>query len=237
MTSATSAHLDNATLRERILTSGAGNARGSLTKVASLYRDFVHQLVMRGNEDLSAAATDLKTELLLHDLETRKLILSSQAYHGNSSAYNSTLSQMQSSLTTIQHDIETLTLTLVQQRQVHSRRKEYNAIAKISNEKHPPIHTTQTELNKVISQIQQVEEEVGEATAELNLREKQLRVLMSCLGDLKASLREEDIKKNVHGDSAAIEENISCEKITEKGALAAAASSTGGGTKRKRDDN
>lgn len=208
-TTTTSAQLDNATLRERILTSGAGNARGSLTKVASQYREFIHQLMHAKNNDndgtedndngkksiLAAAATTLKTELQLHDLEIRKSILSSQAYSGNSSTYSATLSQMQSSLSSIQNDIETLTSTLIEQRQIHSRRKEYNALAKIANEKHPPIHKTRAELQEVTEQIEVVEREVGEITEKLSVREKQLRVLMSCLGDLKASLNEEEIRK------------------------------------------
>lgn len=203
----TSIRLDNATLRERILTSGAGNARGSLTKVVSQYREFIHQLMrtrcgdgadQEGDDNnnsaaAAAAATNLKTELLLHDLEIRKLILSSQAYNGNSSTYTSTLSQMQNSLSSIQQEIETLTLTLVQQRQIHSRRREYNALAKIANEQHPPIYKTKSELEQVNEQIQSVEREVGEAKEKLKVREKQLRLLMSCLGDLKTSLNEEEI--------------------------------------------
>lgn len=205
----TSAQLDNATLRERILISGAGNARGSLTKVASQYREFIHQLMRAksgtssdGTDDddsdksIAAAATTLKTELLLHDLEVRKSILTSQAYSGNSSTYSTTLSQMQRSLSSIQSDIETLTSTLHEQRQVHSRRKEYNALAKIANEKHPPIQKTRAELEEVTEQIEVVEREVGEVTEKLSVREKQLRVLMSCLGDLKASLNEEEIMKS-----------------------------------------
>ena len=201
-TTTTSAKLDNATLRERILTSGAGNARGSLTKVASQYRDFIHQLTRTrsdcGADDnnkskSAAAATNLKTELLLHDVEIRKLILSSKATHGNSSTYTSTLTRMQSSLSSIQQDIETLTSTYLQQGQIHSRRKEYNALAKLANEQHPPIHKTKNELEQIQEQIQLVGREVNEATLKLTVREKQLRLLMSCLGDLKASLNEEEM--------------------------------------------
>ena len=206
---------DNATLRERILTSGAGNARGSLTKVVSQYRDLIHQLVRNNNNNTSTdntntddnhgdtttstkatiakAATALQTELQLHDLEVRKSILTSQALSGNKSTYTDTLTQMQTSLTSIQQEIETLTTTLTQQRATHSRRKEYNALAKMANEKHPPIHTTQLELNRVNEQLQLVEREVQEQTEQLHIREKQLRVLMSSLGDLTASLKEEEI--------------------------------------------
>lgn len=192
------------------------------------------------NDNLSMAADNLKTELLLHDLEVRKLILSSQAYTGNSSTYNSTLKNMQGSLSTIQNDIESLTKTLLQKRQIHSKRKEYNALAKISNEKHPPIHQTQCELDKVTEQIEQVQSEVEVATAKLHLREKQLRTLMSCLGDLKASLNEEEFMKREtvvvgSGGDDDDEKKKSGEKM--EGEIAAAGSGgVSGGTKRKRDD-
>lgn len=63
----------------------------------------------------------------------------------------------------------------------------------MANEKHPPIHDTQSELERVNSQIQEVEREVNEAEKKLSVRERQMRVLMSCLGDLRAELREEEI--------------------------------------------
>eukprot|EP00986_Skeletonema_menzelii_P002766 scaffold790_cov149-Skeletonema_menzelii.AAC.11 len=232
-TTTTTVNLGNATLRERILTSGAGNARGSLTKVASQYREFIHQLMRTksssngsddngANNNLAAAAATLKTELLLHDLEIRKATLSSQAYSGNSSTYTTTLSQMQSSLSSIQQEIETLSSTLIQQRQIHSRRKEYNALAKIANEQHPPIHKTNAELEEVKEQILLVEREVGEATEKLKVREKQLRTLMSCLGDLKASLNEEGIVKKTDED--------------EEGCVAEEEAEAPPAKKRKRDD-
>ena len=196
--------------------------------MASQYREFIHQLMRTksgdtdagtdrkdddgdNNNSLADAAATLKTELLLHDLEIRKSILSSQAYSGNSSTYTTTLSQMQSSLTSIQQEIETLTSTLTQQRQVHSRRKEYNALAKIANDKHPPIHKTSAELQEVTKQIQLVEKEVGEATEKLKVREKQLRALMSCLGDLKASLNEEEIVKKTDDEEKEEEEGCVAE--------------------------
>jgi hypothetical protein len=250
-TTTTSVHLDNATLRERILTSGAGNARGSLTKVASQYRDFIHQLMRTrcahdGPDDdddnnnkksaTATAATNLKTELLLHDLEIRKLILSSQAYNGNSTTYTSTLSQMQNSVSTIQHEIETLTSTLVQQRQIHSRRKEYNALAKLANEQHPPIYKTKSELEQVNEQIQLVEQEVRESTEKLQLREKQLRLLMSCLGDLKSSSNEEEIVKKTTMEVGNNEEgNNDCKEDDEEVAKEAAAAAPPT-KKRKRND-
>mmetsp|Transcript_37773 Transcript_37773/g.69416 ORF Transcript_37773/g.69416 Transcript_37773/m.69416 type:complete len:258 (-) Transcript_37773:20-793(-) len=204
--------LSNETLRERILTGGGtGNARGSLTKVASRYAHFVHTLLSSGHHDgenvsrtssSTTAAAVLQTELLLHDLEIRKLILSSKASDGNSTRYSSTLSQMQTSLTTTQRDIESLTATLANERRVKHNREEYNALAKMGNEKHPPIRVTTLELEKVQRDMQGVRKEVEEAQWELRVRERQMRVFMASLGDLKATLREEDWKKGDDGSDA-----------------------------------
>mmetsp|Transcript_4600 Transcript_4600/g.8243 ORF Transcript_4600/g.8243 Transcript_4600/m.8243 type:complete len:254 (-) Transcript_4600:485-1246(-) len=197
--------LSNETLRERILTGGGtGNARGSLTKVASRYAHFVHSLALAHHDDndenanhasSSAAATALQTELLLHDLEIRKLILSSKASDGNSSRYSSTLSQMQTALATTQSDIESLTSTLANERRVKRHREEYDALAKMGNDQHPPIRTTQKELERVQREIESVEEEVREARWELTARERQMRLFMASLGDLKSTLREEELKE------------------------------------------
>ncbi|KAL7535782.1 hypothetical protein ACHAXR_006724 [Thalassiosira sp. AJA248-18] len=202
--------LSNETLRERILTGGGtGNARGSLTKVASRYTDFVQKLLSAASSSSDNNGTDnstntssagvaaaaLQTELLLHDLEIRKLILSSRASDGNSARYSSTLSSMQSTLATTQRDIESLTATLTNERRIKHNREEYNALAKMGNDKHPPIRVTKLELERVQGEMEGVEREVKEAQRDLAIRERQMRVFMSSLGDLKATLREEELKK------------------------------------------
>lgn len=202
--------LSNDTLRERILTGGGttANVRGSLTKVAGRYAHFVHSLSLLGHDESDnnetpsppvTTAAALQTELLLHDLEMRKLILSSKADELNSALYSATLSEMQNTLEDTRRDTESLSETLANERQMKQYREEYNALAKMGNESHPPIRVTWLELQRVQKETEGVEEELKKARMELRLRERQMRLFMASLGDLKSTLREEGLR-NTQGD-------------------------------------
>mmetsp|Transcript_5717 Transcript_5717/g.10322 ORF Transcript_5717/g.10322 Transcript_5717/m.10322 type:complete len:258 (+) Transcript_5717:51-824(+) len=190
--------LSNETLRNRILTGGGGGGtvRGSLTKVATRYAHFLRTLSQNNQDATATAAAALQTELLLHDLEMRKLILSSKASDENSRRYSTTLVQMQSTLASTQRDIESLTATLGHERRVKKHREEYDALAKVGNASHPPMRETTEELQKVQHEIAKVKREVKEARMEMNVRERQLRMVMTCLRDLKSGLAEEELKKS-----------------------------------------
>lgn len=93
------------------------------------------------------------------------------------------------------------------------------------NDKLPPIHTSQIELSRIQNEINTVQQEVQGALLELHVREKQMRVFMACLGDLKSTLKEEDVKKQ---SSVSVSNNSK-----KEGKLAVDEVK---GTKRKRDD-
>ena len=198
--------LSNETLRERILTGGGtGATRGSLTKVATRYSEFLQSLSSASNSTndnddntttIQSAAAALDTELSLHDLEIRKLLLSSQASDYNSSQYTQTLHNMQNTLKSTQSNIQSLTSTLITERQIKSNRAEYNALAKLANDqKLNPVRITQNELNQIKEEINIVQKEVTDVQYELCVKEKLMRCFMSSLGDLTTMLKEEDIRK------------------------------------------
>ena len=233
--------LSNETLRERILTGGGtGAARGSLTKVGSKYTNFLNSLLTThdnniddGNTSSSTVATEaaaaaLETELSLHDIEIRKLLLSSKASDYNSSQYTTTLNNMQHTLSSIQSDIQSLTTKLVTERQIKHNRQEYNALAKMANDKLPPIRETQIELSNVQDEIVSVHKEVKQALYELQVREKQMRVFMTSLNDLKSTLHEEQLKKK--------EDNNDSEGAANSGNIEGGGLREVKGTKRKRSD-
>ena len=241
--------LSNETLRERILTGGGtGAARGSLTKVGSKYTNFLNSLLTTNDDNniddgntssstaataAAAAAAALETELSLHDIEIRKLLLSSKASDYNSSQYTTTLNNMQHTLSSIQSDIQSLTTKLVTERQIKHNRQEYNALAKMANDKLPPIRETQIELSNVQDEILSVQKEVKQALFELQVREKQMRVFMTSLNDLKSTLHEEELKKkddNNMGNNNNVSEGAN-DGNHESGGLREVK-----GTKRKRSD-
>lgn len=223
-----SSALSHETLRERILTGGGGIGNVRLSKVASLYADFLRLLQQQqqppslpSSTDTAAAAAAattaailtahqaLQTELQLHDLEMYKLLLASRACDGNSSRHDATLTQMESTLASTRSEIHQLSATLTKERQIKHNLEEYNALAKLGNSTsttnnnnnnkqahaNPPICVTKSELNQVQQTIQNVESEIKEAQLEVMVREKQLRVLMASLGDLKCALLEEEMLK------------------------------------------
>jgi len=234
------------TLRERILTGGGtGATRGSLSKVATRYSEFLQSLSSASNTtndsndnndnntSIQSAAAALETELSLHDLEIRKLLLSSQASDYNSSQYTQTLHNMQNTLKTTQADIQSLTSTLVNERQIKSNRAEYNALAKLANDqKLNPVRITQNELNQIEEEINIVQKEVKDVQYELCVKEKLMRCFMSSLGDLTSMFKEEEIRKKkksvMEGSSSKSDE---CKKGDDMKV------DQGRSLKRKRDDN
>jgi len=237
--------LSNETLRERILTGGGtGATRGSLTKVATRYSEFLQSLSSASTDGsyddndtntatIQSAAAALETELSLHDLEIRKLLLSSQASDYNSSQYTQTLHDMQNTLKTTQADIQSLTSTLVTERQIKSNRAEYNALAKLANDqKLNPVRITQNELNQIEEEINIVQKEVKDVQNELCVKEKLMRCFMSSLGDLTSMLKEEEIRKK-----KSVMEGSSSSKSDEGKKEDDIKVDQGKGVKRKRDDN
>ncbi|KAL3817269.1 hypothetical protein ACHAXA_007123 [Cyclostephanos tholiformis] len=142
--------LSHETLRERILTGGGGSvtARGSLSKVASRYAEFLNSLLPRDDDSGSGggagarggppaaaveAARALETELRLHDLEVRKSALSYRAHEANSSRCASAVSSLEGELSSMKDDVERLRMELVRERATRRRREEYDALARIGN--------------------------------------------------------------------------------------------------------
>ena len=239
--------LSQETLRERILTGGGGVGNVRLSKVASLYADFrraLQQLQLPSSSTsadgvattaaaaIIAAQHALQTELNLHDLEMHKLLLSSRACDGNSSRHDASLTQMESILESTRNDIQHLSSTLTAERQIKHNLEEYNALAKLGNlNKHahninPPICITKLELEQVQQSILKVNQEIEQAQSEIMVREKQLRVVMASLGDLRSTLLEEEVKKRGQQEAVELEEGESAPSSTQGG--------TTGQNKRKR---
>eukprot|EP00956_Cyclotella_meneghiniana_P032338 scaffold88416_cov54-Cyclotella_meneghiniana.AAC.2 len=193
------ATLTNETLRQRILIGGskpdAAPPRGTLAKAASRFRELSSALQSADTNGVEDATTALRSELALHDLEMRKLFLSAKAYDAAASQSRASLSTMTSSRTSIQSDIETLTAELNHQKRIKRNREEYNTLAKMMNSSHPAATKTRMDLKAVQEEIARTKEEVERAKWEVSVKEKQIRVVMTSLGDLREVLRDEDWRK------------------------------------------
>lgn len=190
--------LTNDTIRQRILIGGsqplAASHRG-LAKAACHFHHLTTALQSDTSDEVEVAATALRSELALHDLEMRKLFLTTRAYDAASSKSKASLSTMTSSQTSIQSDIETLTAALNHEKKIRKNREEYNTLAKMINASHPPAKKTREDLKRVQEEISRTTEEVERAQWEIGIREKQVRLFMTSLGDLREVLRDEDWRK------------------------------------------
>jgi hypothetical protein len=188
--------LTNETLRERILIGGSKPdtvpVRGTLSKAAIRFRDLMTALRAEDTDALEDATTALRSELALHDIEMRKLFLSSRAYNAASSNSRSSLSTMRSSLASMQNNIESLTVELSNERKIKRNREEYNTLSGIMNSSHPAVAFTRDQLKAVELEVARTKEDLRKAQWAIGVREKQVRVLMASLSDLKEVLREED---------------------------------------------
>ncbi len=107
---------------------------------------------------------------------------------------------MESILSSTRRDIQHLTSTLKTERLIKHNLQEYNALARLGNISHttttPPICVTKLELEQVQRTIHDVKQDIKQAQLEIMVREKQLRVVMASLGDLRSTLlEEEELKK------------------------------------------
>ena len=193
------ATLTNETLRQRILIGGskpdAAPLRGTLTKAVSRFHELIALKKDASTDAVEDVTTALRSELALHDLEMRKLFLSAKAYDVAAVSSRATLSDMTASQASIQTDIESLTGELNHQKRVRKNREEYNTLAKMMNNSHPPASKTRENLKSVQEEIARTKEEMERAKWETGVREKQVRVLMASLGDLREVLRDEDWRK------------------------------------------
>jgi chromosome segregation ATPase len=126
----------------------------------------------------------------------RKLFLSARAYDAASSKSKASLSTMTSSQSSIQSDIESLTVVLNHEKKIRKNREEYNTLAKMINTSHPPAKKTRADLESVREEISRTQEEVERAQWEIGIRERQVRLFMTSLGDLREVLRDEDWRKS-----------------------------------------
>jgi hypothetical protein len=156
----------------------------------------------------AATARALETELRLYDLEVRKSALSYRARNDDSSRCASALKSLKGRLSSVRSEVDGLRGELVRERAARLRREEYDALARMGTSSAgggddtaagggsslPPVRATRMELEDVRREMARVEGEMERARWELALRERQLRVVMASLGDLGATLREEDTR-------------------------------------------
>jgi chromosome segregation ATPase len=190
--------LDNEVLRKRLLQGvGAGTAaRGSLSKCALKYRDFVTRYSAPGDDADAVEATkqELVRELNLYQVEMSKVGLSVQAANADAALMDTEREAVAAQMAAVQQDIDALRKAHPEAKQVRRNLEEYEALAKMANTR-PSRRILEVKKAKIDAEWKQVEASVQSNREEKALREKQFHLFMQSLFDLKESLAEDVEKK------------------------------------------
>ncbi len=221
-------------LKERLITK-EGLAlipqRGTLSKCAIRFRDYLqayHALVSSSTaaidtsdsttqeleqlqQNLKNAQSDLITELKLHDLEMRKVSLASQSTITELQHYENLYTDTNENIIQIRKDIDVLKEKLTHEQKVRKHREEYEDLAKMAS-KRPSVYITKRKLEQVHKDIEEIEVKKKRTSSMIDMKRKQFHGLMQNIFDLKNSLEEDDVRKE-------IEKNVNQldDKAKEKG--------------------
>ena len=146
--------LEVETLRERLLTqvgSRVGGTRGSLSKCATKYRDFLSTVLTATHADSSVTDSievlkqDLEREVQLYQVEMHKVALMAGAARLEEEACDREHEELNKRVQDCQQDISELQHTWTLEKKKRRNREEYEALAKLANNR-PPRRKLQEKL-------------------------------------------------------------------------------------------
>lgn len=201
-------------LKERLITKETIQIvpqRGTLSKCAIRFRDYLqayHALVSINTSDsttqeleqiqqnLKNAQSELTTELKLHDLEMRKVSLASQSTITELQHYETLHTDTNENIIQIRKDIDVLKEKLTHEQKVRKHREEYEDLAKMAS-KRPSVYITKRKLEQVYEDIEELEAKKKRTSSMIDMKRKQFHGLMQNIFDLKNSLEEDDVRKDI----------------------------------------
>mmetsp|Transcript_9418 Transcript_9418/g.14568 ORF Transcript_9418/g.14568 Transcript_9418/m.14568 type:complete len:223 (-) Transcript_9418:924-1592(-) len=185
--------LENGILRQRLVqgVGGGAAARGSLSKCALKYRDFISKFQAGENPNsIEALKKDLVRETQLYQVEMRKLALTVHAAEGDTEEIDSEVAAVKSQIRAMEQEIEQLRSEHPEAKQIRRNLEEYEALAKLANTR-PPRRELELRTDEIKQKLEDVEKETQKNRDEKSLREKQFHLFMQSLFDLKESLAED----------------------------------------------
>lgn len=180
-----------------------GGQRASLTRCAQKYG--AYQMNLQASqpnpEDIETAKDNLQRELQLFELEMTKLILWEKGLERQVQKNQGVIQRREQEMTTLQQAVTESTAAANHSVQTRNCQSEYEALARLINDKHS---TPQEELRSKIESIQteqtRVDQEIAETEETLKVREAQFQLLIQYMLDLKRTLKEDEDGKG--GDQA-----------------------------------
>lgn len=215
--------LDVDTLRERLITKEGQSltaTRGSLSKCTVRIREFLnalkdlkHRDSINNNDDdnnfktfLATAASEVKRELKLHDLEMKKMALGCIACDAELSYYENIRSSTELSISLVRRDIEKLRLELVRSKKLKSRTEEYETLARMACRR-PSVRNTKRKLELIEEDVQSTQKDIDRIQKTIQVKGTQFHLLMRSIDDLKNGV-EEDYERNMVEKNRLTEDDI-----------------------------
>ena len=184
--------LDHNILRQRLIQGvGAGNAaRGSLSKCAKKYHEFLPFYFAAEDADaIERSKQDLVRDINLYQVEMNKVALSLLASHEDSLAIESEITKCDAEIETVRADIEMLRKDYPDAKHVRRNLEEYEALAKMACTR-PSRRSLEEQIIQVKTEVQKFEASILNTRELKSLREKQFRLFMRSMLDLKESVVE-----------------------------------------------
>ena len=204
---------DPVVIRERLFTKetvpgpGRGPGRGALERVLQRYKALLDLIRTRNemseasiehvtDEQISQARDDLRRDVMLHQLEMKKLVLIERATDRDMTNCERSAEDLGVSLSTLREELTELKEKLASERLIRSRREEYETLSKAANNSTVPRKETNLKLVEIKSKLQDLRTQEVETTETLDLRQKQFHLLLQSIHDLQAQFSNEESKSN-----------------------------------------
>jgi Tho complex subunit 7 len=186
--------LDQDILRQRLEQGvGAGNAaRGSLSKCANKYREFLARYKTAEDADaIETAKQDLVRELHLFQIDMKKSALAVMAVQNDARTLDSDIMETELQIEAVQREIELARNELPGAKQTRRNIEEYEALAKMASTR-PSRCSLERQVAQANSELKVMEELILKNKELKSMREKQFHLLMQSIFDLKESIKDEE---------------------------------------------
>jgi len=153
--------LETSTLRQRLLqgVGGSNAARGSLSKCAIQYRNFLSKY--RGGDADADTIETLKQDLIhefdLYQIEMRKMVLSIRVAHVDTEYIDNEITDVQSEIQKTRFEIEELRNKYPEAKKIRRNLEEFETISKKANQR-PPRFELEKSIDEVNGRLRKVED-------------------------------------------------------------------------------
>ena len=206
---------DLAVIKERLRTrETVPTGRGCLERGIQKYKAFLDLIRARNeesdaslevisDEQISLAMGDLRREIMLHQLEIRKLALVEKAIDIDKMNCEGNLEDLEDSINMMRQDLLDCKQKLASERLVRSRREEYEALSKSANLSVSQKISNAKKLEMKLS-LDNLRSEEARTQEEIDVKQKQFSLLIQSIYDLQATIANDSSSQSASGAGLSI---------------------------------